>query len=343
MSVPASGETGSAMASRSALFRERQRATPKLIGLRLLQIPAVLCVVSIIVFALIEVVPGDPGRNALGQYATAEQVAQWNASHNLDGALIERYIAWTGGLLTGDWGISLVYDERVLDLVFGRLSNSMMLGLYAFLMLVPIAIGLGVAQARREGSRSDRALTIVLMSLAAVPEFVIGVLLLIVFGLALPILPINSGDALGQGLPAQLRAMTLPAITIALGSLAVFARMTRNAVIETTGSQFYRTAVVKGVDGSALLRRHVARNSMIPVVSLLGIYLGAMLCGSAVVETLFSYPGLGALLVTATQQKDIFVLTAGVMITAVISMLALLATDVVFTMIDPRVRFSGGS
>lgn len=331
------------MAGRSALLRERHRTTPRLIALRLLQIPVVLCAVSIIVFVLIEVVPGDPGRNALGQYATAEQVTQWNAIHNLDGASLDRYLAWAGGLLTGDWGTSLIYDEPVLDLVVGRLSNSMMLGLYAFLMLVPIAIGIGIVQARREGSRSDRFFTIVLMSLAAVPEFVVGVLLLIVFGLALPVLPINSADALGQGASAQLRAMTLPAITITLGSLAVFARMTRNAVVETTGSQFYRTAVVKGVASGELLRRHVARNSMIPVVSLLGIYLGAMLCGSAVVETLFSYPGLGELLVTATQQKDIFVLTAGVMVTAFISMLALLATDLAFTIIDPRVRFSGGS
>ncbi|WP_235566660.1 ABC transporter permease [Microbacterium sp. Root61] len=308
---------------------------------RAVQIPLVMLVVSVLVFVLIQVVPGDPGRNALGPYATADQVLAWNAAHGLDGAPIDRYASWFFGLLAGQWGASVVYGVPVFDLVLGRLANSVMLGLFAFAILVPLAIGVGVLQARKEGSRGDRSFTVALMALAAVPEFVVGVILLLTFAVVFPVLPVQSSDGVGAGFLPQLRAMTLPAITLALGSLSVLARTTRAGVIEATRSQFYRTAVIKGVHGGMLFRRHVARNALVPTVALLGIYLGAFLGGSAVVETLFGYPGLGELLVTATQRKDTFVLAAGVMITGLISLLALLMADVAFTLIDPRVRFTG--
>lgn len=336
-------ESGLRLGRGLAVLGERHRGAPALIGYRLVQIPVVLFVVSILVFWLIQVVPGDPGRNALGQYATVEQVRAWNVARGLDGSLLERYLSWLTGFVTGDWGTSLVYGKPVAGLVLERLGNSVLLGSFAFLMLVPLAIGIGAMQARREGSRTDRAVTIGLMSLASVPEFVIGVLLLIVFALVIPVLPVQSGDAVGAGFLPQVRAMTLPAVTLALGSLSVLARMTRTGVIEATGSQYYRTAVIKGVHGPALFGRHVARNALIPTISLLGVYLGALLGGSAVVETLFGYPGLGELLVTATQKKDIFILAAGVMVTGLISLVALLVTDLVFTVVDPRVRFAGGN
>ncbi len=325
-----------------AVLRARHRGIRRLVAQRAVQIPAVLLVVSVLVFWLIQVVPGDPGRNALGQYATAEQVQQWNAAHGLDGGLVDRYLSWLGGFVTGQWGTSLVYGEQVAPLVLERLGNSVLLGLYAFVILVPLAIGIGAWQARREGSRTDRAATVGLMSLASVPEFVVGVLLLIVFALIFPVLPIQSGDAVGAGFLPQLRAMTLPAVTLALGYVSVLARMTRTGVVEATGSQFYRTAVIKGLHGGALFRRHVARNALIPTISLIGVYLGALLGGSAVVETLFGYPGLGELLVTATQKKDVFILAAGVMVTGLISLCALLVTDIAFTIVDPRVRFTEG-
>lgn len=311
------------------------------ISQRVVQIPVVLFVVSMLVFWLIQVVPGNPGRNALGPYATGEQVTAWNVARGLDGNLVERYFAWLVGFVTGQWGTSIVYGVPVFDLVLERLVNSIALGFLAFAILVPIAIVIGAVQASAEGSRTDRTLTIALMSLAAVPEFVVGVLLMIAFGIAFPILPIQSGDAVGAGPLPQLRAMILPAVTLALGLLSVVARITRVGVIETTRSQFYRAAVVRGLHGVTLFRRHVARNSLIPTISVLGLYAGALLGGSAVVETLFGYPGLGELLVTATQRKDIFVLVAGVMVTGFVSLLALLATDIALTIADPRVRFTG--
>lgn len=318
----------------------RQLALAGVIGRRAVQIPLVLFVVSVLVFWLVQVVPGDPGRNALGPYATAAQVAAWNAEHGLDGGLVERYLHWLGGFLTGDWGTSIVYAEPASQLILGRLGNSLLLGLLAFVLMVPVAIALGAVQAYREGKRTDRAITIVLMSLSAVPEFVIGVVFLIVFAVWLGWVPVSSAaDALSADPLLHLRAMILPAVTLALAYLAVLVRMVRTGTLETLTSQYHRTAVLKGLRPAQVVRSHVARNALVPTISLLGIYLGTLLGGSAIVESLFGYPGLGALLVTATQKKDIVLLEAGVMVTGVISLLALLLTDVLFALVDPRIRF----
>ncbi len=318
----------------------RHLALTHLVGRRLVQIPLVLLVVSVLVFWLVQVVPGDPGRNALGPYATATQVAAWNAEHGLDGGIVERYLHWLGGFVTGDWGVSLIYAQPASELILGRLGNSLLLGLYAFVLVVPVAIALGAVQAYREGRRTDRFITVVLMSLSAVPEFVIGVVFLIVFSVWLGWVPVSSAaDAASADPLLHLRAMTLPAITLALAYLAVLVRMVRTGTLETLTSQYHRTAVLKGLTPSQVVRSHVARNALIPTISLLGIYLGTLLGGSAIVESLFGYPGLGALLVTATQKKDIVLLEAGVMVTGVVSLLALLLTDVVFALVDPRIRF----
>ncbi|GAA3641363.1 ABC transporter permease [Microbacterium awajiense] len=299
--------------------------------------------VSAALFWLIHVVPGDPGRNALGPYATESQVAAWNSAHGAEAGPLEGYVSWLAGFATGDWGVSLVYDVPVLGLVMGRFVNSVALGVLAFALLVPLAIGIGALQARTEGSRGDRATTVTLMTLASVPEFVIGVVFLIVFAVVLPIAPVRATDGLGSGVVLHVGAMLLPALTLALGTVSIVARTARSSIIDTTRAPFYRAAVVRGLSGGELFRRHVARNALGPTIAVLGLCLGVFIGGSAVVETLFGYPGLGELLVTATQRKDLPVLTAGVMVTGFVSLAALLATDLALAAVDPRVRLSEGS
>lgn len=337
------GATTTAGSRPSSSLAPRHIALLGLAGRRFVQIPLVLLVVSVLVFWLVQVVPGDPGRNALGAYATPDQVRAWNVRHGLVGGLVERYLHWLAGFAAGDWGISLVYAQPASQLILGRLGNSLLLGLLAFAILVPIAISVGSVQAYREGKGADRTITVLLMSLSALPEFVIGVVLLIVFAVWLGWFPVSStAAAVSPDLLTRLRGMALPAITLALGYLAVTVRMVRTGVLETITSQYHRTAVLKGLTGSQVVRSHVARNALIPTISLLGMYLGTLLGGSAIVESLFGYPGLGALLVTATQKKDVVLLEAGVMVTGVISLLALLLTDVLFALADPRIRFDGG-
>lgn len=317
----------------------RRRRLLTLAGQRVVQIPLVLVVVSVLTFWLVQVVPGDPGRNALGQYATAAQVRAWNVDHGLDGSLVSRYLHWIGGFFTGDWGTSFVYSEPVRDLVLGRLGNSLLLGAYAFVIMVPVAIALGAVQAYRQGRRSDRAVTVGLLTISAVPEFVVGIVLLLVFAVWLRVVPVQASGALDAGFGERLRVLTLPAVVLALAYLAVLTRMVRAGTIETIRSQFHRTAVLKGLTAGQVVRRHVVRNALIPTFSVLGIYLGTLLGGSVIVETLFSYPGLGALLVSAAERKDALLLESGVMLAGALSLGALLLTDLLFVVVDPRIRF----
>jgi peptide/nickel transport system permease protein len=322
----------------SALSERRGRIL-ELLSRRLIQIPFVLLAVSILTFWLIQLVPGDPGRNALGQYATQAQVHAWDVSNGLTGSIVVRYLHWIGGFFTGNWGTSFVFLVPSRPLILGHLENSAFLALYAFVLLVPVSMVLGSVQAYREGKRSDRAITITLMTLSSIPEFVIGVLLLVVFAVWLKAVPVQSAaDATGD-FGQRVHAMTLPAVVLAVFYLAVPARMVRTGIVEAITAPYYRTAVLKGLPPTEIIRRHVARNALIPTVQLLGIYLGGLIGSSAVVETLFNYPGLGALMVTAAERKDAILLTDGVMLTGVIALLALLLTDVCLILMDPRIRF----
>jgi len=321
------------------VLSERHGRALTLLGRRLIQIPLVLLAVSALTFWLVQLVPGDPGRNALGQYATAAQVHAWDVSNGLAGSVASRYLHWLGGFFSGAWGASFVYLVPSRPLILGHLANSAFLALYAFILLVPVSVLLGSVQAYREGRRTDRVITISLMTLSSVPEFVIGVLLLVAFAVGLKAFPVQSAaDATGD-LGQRIHATTLPAVVLAASYLAVLARMVRTGTAGAITAPFHRTAVLKGLPRSVIVRRHVMRNALIPTLQLLGIYLGGLLGGSAVVETLFNYPGLGALMVTAAERKDTVLLTDGVMVTGVLALLALLLTDVCMILLDPRIRF----
>jgi peptide/nickel transport system permease protein len=317
----------------------RSRRLARLAGTRAVQIPLVLLVVSVLTFLLIQVVPGNPGRNALGPYATVAQVQAWNAANGLDGSLAHRYLHWIGGFVTGDWGTSLVFSVSVRELVLARLANSLLLGVYAFMLLVPVAVAIGALQAYRAGRRTDRILTVGLLSLSALPEFVVGVVLLLVFAVHLHWVPVQASLETAGGPLGRLRVMTLPAVVLAAAYVAVVARMVRAGTIDAVQAPYHRAAVLKGLTAPQVVRRHVVRNALIPTFSVLGIYLGTLIGGSVIVETLFSYPGLGALIVTAAERKDVVLLGGGVMVTGVLSLLALLLTDLAFAVLDPRIRF----
>lgn len=336
---PRQGAADAAAPRGFSALSERHSRILALLGKRLIQIPLVLLAVSILTFWLIELVPGDPGRNALGQYATEAQVHAWDVSNGLTGPVDVRYLHWLGGFFSGNWGTSFVYLEPSRPLILGHLENSAFLAVYAFVLMVPVSVILGSVQAYREGRRSDRVITIVLMTLSSIPEFVVGVLLLVVFAVWLKAVPVQSAaDATGD-VGQRIHAMTLPAVVLAISYLAVLARMVRTGTAGAITAPFHRTAVLKGLPSDVIVRKHVTRNALIPTMQLLGIYLGGLLGGSAVVETLFNYPGLGALMVIAAEHKDAVLLTNGVMVTGVIALLALLLTDVCLILMDPRIRF----
>ncbi|MDR0849673.1 MAG: ABC transporter permease [Propionibacteriaceae bacterium] len=324
----------------TAVSSVQRRPIGRIIARRLVQVPIVLFIVSVLVFWLVQVVPGDPGRSVLGPYATDAQVALWKEQHGIVGASVEGYLTWLGAFLRGDWGISLLYNEPVRPLITAWLINSMTLGVYAFVLVVVFGIALGLFQAFHQGRRSDRGLTIGLVSLSAIPEFAVGTVLLVVFSVFLGWFPVYSGILPDTTLSDRLRAMTLPAFTLMAASVGYVARMVRAGTIETLESPFYRTAVLKGLRERQIVSNHVIRNSLVPSVAVLGGQLAYLIGGTAVVETLFSYPGIGLASVVAVQRKDIFVLEAVIMVTALASIVLLLVTDLIYMALDPRIDIS---
>jgi len=311
----------------------------RLILRRLVLIPIALFVVSIGVFFLVQVVPGEPGRVVLGQYATQAQVALWQRQHGLDGSVLARYIRWISGFVRGQWGTSLTLNVPVRQLVLGRLGNSILLGLLAFAFMAPTAVAVGIWQAHRVGKWSDRALTLSSVTFSSTPEFVTGVIFLILFAVQVHVFPVDSQVA-GTGI-GRIRGMILPAAAVALVSFGHAARMARAGTTAVLNSPYYRTAVLNGASKRQLLFRHVLRNALVPTTAVLGSQVAYMLGGLVIVETLFNYPGLGQLLVNAATDKDIFVLEASALTAALVSMLAILATDIVYGLLDPRISWRG--
>lgn len=317
-----------------------RRPVRRIIARRAVQAPIVLLVVSAAIFWLVQIVPGDPGRAALGQYASDTQVAQWKTDHGLDGSVGERYLHWLGGFVTGDWGTSLTYAQPVRDLVLEGLANSVFLGLYAFALVALAGIGIGLYQAHRAGGRADRVWTVSLVSLSSTPEFAVGTVLLVVFAVFLGWFPVHSAIPDGASLAARLTVTTLPAITLAAATVGYVARMVRAGTLETLRSQFHRTAVLKGLPNRRIVSAHVLRNSLVPAVAILGGQFAHLVGGSIVVETLFSYPGVGLTIVEAVQKKDLVLLEGAVLTTSAAALLILLVTDLLYLALDPRIDFS---
>ncbi|MCS5717728.1 ABC transporter permease [Herbiconiux sp. CPCC 205763] len=316
------------------------RHTGRIIARRLIEAPIVLLLISAAVFWLVQVVPGDPARAALGQLATPDQLDQWKIQHGLTGSVPERYVSWLGGFVTGNWGESLTYQQPVLGLVMGRFANSVLLGAYAFLIVAVVGVALGVYQATRRGRRSDRTATVLTVALSAVPEFAVGTVLLLFFAVFAHWFPVHSEVTADSTLGERISVMTLPAITLACASFGYVARMARAGATETLNSQYYRTAVLEGLPRWRILTGYVARNSLIPSVAVLGAQLAYLVGGSVIVETLFSYPGIGYTIVEAVQKKDLLVLEAAIMVTALASILILLLADLAYMALDPRIDLS---
>ncbi|GAA4266027.1 ABC transporter permease [Frondihabitans peucedani] len=307
---------------------------------RVLEVPVVLFIVSAAVFWLVQVVPGDPGRAALGQFATQAQINRWKAANGLDGSTLERYGQWLGGFVSGHLGTSLSYNAPVASVMWPRFGNSVLLGIYAFVLIALFGIALGLFQAIRRGTRLDQGINVALVSLSSIPEFATGSLLLVLFAVGVPLFPVHSEVDASTDIGARLVAMTMPAIALAVASIGYVARMVRTQAVGSLESQFYRTAVLKGLSRRRIVRAHLLRNSLVPSVAVLGGQLAYLVAGNVIVETLFSYPGIGALIVDSVQKKDLLVLESAVMVTATASILLLLVADLVNLALDPRIDLS---
>ena len=298
-----------------------------------------LLLVSMVVFATVQLLPGDLGRTILGPYASEEQVAALNDRLGEDDPAPVRYADWLSRFARGDWGTSATLRRPVRPLVLDRLGNSLVLALYALVLAVPVAVGLGMTAARRRGQSADTAISATAVSLLAMPEFVIGTILSIVLAVELGWFPVSS--SVPDGALSLLHELTLPALVLALALFGSLARVARASTLAVLDADYTRTATLKGLPPRRVMRRHVLPNVLPPTIAAIGSHVGYLVGGIVVVETLFSYPGLGKLLLDSATAGDLAPLEACVLATAVVVMAANVIADVAASALDPRLRRAG--
>jgi peptide/nickel transport system permease protein len=298
-----------------------------------------LVIVSFTVFAAAEVLPGDVARTVLGPYASRQQVDQLNHTLGTDQPLVRRYLTWAGDFVKGDWGTSPILNVPVRPLVLDRLKNSLILAGFALLLIVPISVLLGVLAALNYGGAADRIITITGLSFVALPEFVVGTFVIVIFAVHLGWFPVSSSvpDANPVDIFQQLLLPSIPLMFVLFGYIS---RMARVGTVESLRSNYTRTAVLKGLPQRQVVGRHVLRNSLLPTITVVSVQVGYLVGGLVVVETLFSYPGIGQLILNAAVSHDLPVLEPAVLMIAVIYLVANFIADVLVAVLNPRVRLA---
>ncbi len=304
---------------------------------RLISLCLSLLVASLVIFAVIEIVPGDPAAYMLGLNASEETVAALRDRLGLNEAPPLRYLHWIAGMVQGDFGQSYTYKVPVADLVGQRLAVSLPLALYALLLAVAVAFPAGLLAAARRGRAADAAVMGATQVGIALPNFWFAMLLVLAFALHWQVFPAGGFPGWGEPL-AGLRALTLPAVALALPQAAILARVLRSALIETLGQDYIRTARAKGLTGGQTILRHALRNAMIPVLTILGMQFSFLMAGAIIIENVFYLPGLGRLIFQAITQRDLIVVESVVMILVLAVIVVTFLVDLAYAAVDPRLR-----
>jgi peptide/nickel transport system permease protein len=297
-----------------------------------------LLILSMVVFACAQVLPGDVGRSILGPFASQKSVDALNEELGANDPLPVQYWDWISGVVTGDMGESRAFRQPVEDVIGPAIVNSAKLALLAFIIVVPLAVVGGVWAALKEGSFRDRFISIGGLSATAVPDFVWAVLLIIIFALTLGLFPSTATAPPGAGFFEQVWYLILPALCLVFVLFGYIARMARAGTIESLDADYTRTAVIKGLPQKNVVRRHVLRNSLLPTIAVVATQLGYLIGGLVVIELIFNYNGLGQALVEAAQQNDFPMLQSGVLIVGIVYLVATLCADIAYSVLNPRVR-----
>jgi peptide/nickel transport system permease protein len=299
-----------------------------------------LFLLSVLVFVGANLLPGNVARRKLGNLADQAAVDQLNHQLGTDKPILVQYWNWITGLLHGDLGTSLSYNLSVNQLIGPALTHSIKLAAFAFVMVVPLAIVGGVVAALNRDRLTDRIITVGGLSLAVVPEFVTGIMLILIFGLWLNLFPVSANAPDGSDILAQLKYLFLPALTLVIVLFGYISRITRAGTIEALAADYTRPAVLKGLPRRTVVRRHVLRNSLLPTIAVVATQTGYLIGGLVVIETLFNYPGMGRLIFTAANGKDFPLLASSVLIVGIIFLVATLLADVAYSFLNPRIRFA---
>lgn len=307
---------------------------------RLISMIPVLFIVSLIVFSLLHLTPGDPAQSMLGEEATPESIAALRGELGLDQPLPVQYAKWAASVLQGDLGRSIRSNQPVSEAIIARLPVTIELAILSVLISLAIALPVGVIAAMRRNSPVDTASTTVALLGVSIPNFFLAILLIFLFSVRLGWLsPIGYTPILEDPVD-NLKRMIMPAITLGTALSAIVMRMTRSSLLEVLDQDYVRTARAKGLREARVVRIHALKNAMVPVVTVVGLQIGGLLGGTIITETIFVLPGIGRLLVDAIFQRD-FPLVQGVVLFAALAFLfANLAVDLLYAYIDPRIRYS---
>lgn len=305
---------------------------------RLVSLGLSLVVASLVIFAVIEVIPGDPASFMLGMNASDDTVAALREQLGLNGSLAERYLSWVGGMLRGEFGTSYTYRVPVADLIATRMQVSLPLTVYALVLSTSIAIPVGLIAAARQGKATDLAVMATTQMGVAVPNFWFAMILVLIFAVNLRWFPSGGFPGWDKGVWVNLKALTLPAIALALPQASILARVMRSSVLETLGQDYIRTARAKGLTRGQAVLRHAFRNALIPVLTILGLQFSFLLAGAIIIENVFFLPGLGRLIFQGITQRDLIVVESVVMLLVGAVIVVNFLVDLAYAAVDPRLR-----
>jgi peptide/nickel transport system permease protein len=312
----------------------------KLVAQRMLGVVGILLAMSMLVFGIVHILPGNVAYAILGEYATPSAVATLESKLGLNDPLIVQYWRWLSSMLHGDFGQSLVMDRPAAEVIVDALGRSAVLAAFSFALVATGGVLLGVFAATHNGRMSDRVLTLVQFLFIAVPDFFWSILVIIVFASWLRWLPATGYAPLAEaGLFGWLSHLVLPVLVLASGLVAHISRMTRSSLLEVMESRYVMAARAKGLPDRLVLMRHALPNALLPTITILAIDVGILIGGVVVVETVFAYPGLGRMLVFAIEHHDLPLLQAGMMVVTAIYALANLIADLGYAFLNPRIRF----
>ncbi|WP_349772303.1 ABC transporter permease [Lederbergia citrisecunda] len=300
----------------------------------------VLLGVTILVFSIMHLSPGDPAKIILGPKATAESIAKLNAQLGLDQPLYIQYFTWIGNVFTGDWGRSIQMKMDVLPLVIDRFNATLILTISSALFAAVIGIGVGIISAYKKYSWIDRGLMFFVLVGFCLPVFWLGIILQIIFGLKLELFPISGMYSPGEsGLVDLLKHIVLPSLALSAGAGAVIARMTRSSMLEVLEQDYIRTARSKGIKERRVIYIHALKNAFIPVLTVLGMQVGFLLAGAVLVEMVFAWPGIGTLMINGILARDFPLVQGIILFVATTYVIVNLIVDILYALLDPRISY----
>ena len=307
---------------------------------RLLSAIPVVLGITIIVFLIISLIPGDPATAILGSYATPENVAKINKDLGLDKSLPERYLIWLGNIIQGDFGRSFSLNRPVIDEVMERFNATLILSWTAFVLCSFFGILVGTISAALQYTLTDKFITFIVLIGISIPSFFLGMMMILTFAVRLKLFPVSGMYAIwgGGDLPDLINHLVMPSIALAIVATGVVARISRNAVLEILRQDYVRTARAKGVKERSILISHVLRVAIVTILPVLGLQAGFVLSGSVYIEIVFQWPGVGRMLVDAILKRDIILVQGGVVFVSICYVFFNIAVDVLQRVLDPRIR-----